>query len=499
METIDMDPLIPKAIWGFNGTERPGAVYLSAALAGHDQMGLPSFGIYGMDVQDRDDKTVPDDVKQKLLQFTKAGLAVATMKGKSYLSIGSVSMGIAGSQIDPSFFCDYLGMRNEYVDMSEIARRIKEEIYDKEEYEKALSWVRKNCKEGEDRNKKEIKHSRTQKDAEWEMVIKMTLIARDLMVGNKKLIKLGYAEEAEGHNALAAGFQGQRQWTDYLPNGDFMETILNTSFDWNGIREAFIFATENDSLNGISMLFNHLLTDKAQIFSDIRTYWSPQAVKRVTGIELSGLAQGGILHLINSGSTTLDATGEQKTKGKSAMKPFWEITEEEVKKCLENTKWSPANLEYFRGGGYSSTFYTKGVMPVTMVRINIIKGIGPVIQIAEGHTIDLPAKIHQILDERTDPTWPTTWFAPILTDRGAFKDVYSVMNNWGANHGAISYGHIGKDLITLSSILRIPVAMHNVSDEKIFRPKAWASFGTFDLEGADFRACENFGPLYGRK
>jgi len=499
METIDMDPLIPKAIWGFNGTERPGAVYLSAALAGHDQMGLPAFGIYGKDVQDRDDKTVPDDVKQKLLQFTKAGLAVATMKGKSYLSIGSVSMGIVGSQIDPSFFCDYLGMRNEYVDMSEITRRIKEEIYDKEEYKKALSWVRKNCQEGEDRNKKEIKHSRSQKDAEWEIVVKMTLIARDLMVGNKKLIKSGYAEEAEGHNALVAGFQGQRQWTDYLPNGDFMETILNTSFDWNGIREAFIFATENDSLNGISMLFNYLLTDKAQIFSDIRTYWSPQAVKRVTGIELSGLAQGGILHLINSGSTTLDATGEQKTKGKSVMKPFWEITEEEVKKCLEKTKWSPANLEYFRGGGYSSTFYTKGVMPVTMVRINIIKGIGPVIQIAEGHTIDLPAKIHQILDERTDPTWPTTWFAPRLTGKGAFRDVYSVMNNWGANHGAISYGHIGKDLITLASILRIPVAMHNVSNEKIFRPKAWASFGTSCLEGADFRACENFGPLYGRK
>ncbi len=499
METMDMDPLIPKAIWGFNGTERPGAVYLSAALAGHDQLGLPAFGIYGKDVQDQDDQTVPDDVKQKILQFIKAGLAVATMKGKSYLSIGSVCMGIAGSQIDPSFFCNYLGMRNEYIDMSEITRRIKEEIYDRDEYKKALSWVKKNCPEGIDRNRKEIGHSREQKDAEWEMVVKMTLIARDLMVGNKNLVNLDYAEEAEGHNAIAAGFQGQRQWTDYLPNGDFMETILNTSFDWNGIREPYIFATENDSLNGISMLFNHLLTNRAQIFSDIRTYWSPQSVKRVTGSELSGLAQGGILHLINSGSTTLDATGEQKLQGNSAMKPFWEITQQEVKKCLENTKWSPANLEYFRGGGYSSTFYTKGIMPVTMVRINIVKGIGPVIQIAEGHTIDLPEKIHHILDERTDPTWPTTWFAPILTGKGSFKDVYSVMNNWGANHGAISYGHIGKDLLTLCSILRIPVAMHNVSDDKVFRPKAWASFGTSCLESADFRACANFGPLYGRK
>ena len=499
METIDMDPLIPKAIWGFNGTERPGAVYLSAALAGHDQIGLPAFGIYGKDVQDQDDITIPEDVRQKLLQFVKAGLAMATMRGKSYLSIGSVSMGIAGSQVTPSFFHDYLGMRSESVDMTEIIRRIDEKIYDQKEYQKALSWVKTSCPEGEDRNKESLKHSRSQKDAEWEMVVKMTLIARDLMIGNKKLINLGYAEEAEGHNAIAAGFQGQRQWTDHFPNGDFMETILNTSFDWNGIREPFIFATENDSLNGISMLFSHLLTNCAQIFSDIRTYWSPEAVKKVTGSKLSGLAQNGFLHLINSGSTTLDATGEQKLNGKSVMKPFWEITQEETKRCLANTRWSPASLEYFRGGGYSSTFYTKGVMPVTMVRINLIKGLGPVIQIAEGYTLDLPLKVHHILDERTDPTWPTTWFAPILTGRGAFRDVYSVMNNWGANHGAISYGHIGKDLITLSSMLRIPVAMHNVPEGQIFRPKAWASFGTSDLESADFRACANFGPLFGRK
>ena len=499
METIDMDPLIPKAIWGFNGTERPGAVYLSAALAGHDQIGLPAFGIYGKDVQDKDDKTIPQDVQQKLLQFAKAGLAVATMKGKSYLSVGSVSMGIAASQVSPSFFQDYLGMRVEYVDMSEMIRRIEEEIYDQEEYPKALRWVKENCPEGEDRNKKEIRHSRQQKDAEWEMVVKMTLIARDLMIGNERLTEIGLVEEAEGHNAIVAGFQGQRQWTDHFPNGDFMETILNTSFDWNGIREAFIFATENDSLNGVAMLFNHLLTDRAQIFSDIRTYWSPEAVKRVTGKELTGLAKGGILHLINSGATTLDATGQQKEDGKSTMKPFWKISEEEVKKCLANTRWSPANLEYFRGGGYSSTFYTQGVMPVTMVRINLIKGLGPVLQIAEGYTVELPPEVHHILDERTDPTWPTTWFAPILTGKGAFREVYSVMNNWGANHGAISYGHIGKDLITLASMFRIPVAMHNVPEEQIFRPKTWASFGTKGLESADFRACNNFGPLYGRK
>jgi L-fucose isomerase len=407
-------------------------------------------------------------------------------------------MGIAGSQVNPAFFQDYLGMRTEYVDMSEIIRRVDEKIYDEDEYYKALKWVRENCPEGEDRNDVSLRHSRSRKDEEWEMVVKMTLIMRDLMVGNSKLRAKGYEEEAEGHNAIAGGFQGQRQWTDHFPNGDFSETILNTSFDWNGIREPFVFATENDSLNGVTMLFNHLLSNRAQIFSDIRTYWSPESVKRVTGIELEGIARNGFLHLINSGSTTLDATGEQKIDGESVMKPFWEISEDEVKACLENTKWSPASLEYFRGGGFSSTFRTRGIMPVTMARVNLVKGLGPVLQLAEGHTMDLPEQVHHALDERTDPTWPTTWFVPRLTGKGAFRDVYSVMNNWGANHGAISYGHIGKDLITLASMLRIPVAMHNVPEEDIFRPRMWASFGTAEPEGSDFRACKVLGPLYGR-
>ena len=495
-ETIDMDIVMPKAIWGFNGTERPGAVYLAAALAGHTMKGIPSFGIYGHDVQDAGDQTIPDDVKEKILLFVKAGLAVSYMKGKSYLSMGSVSMGIAGSIVREDFFQEYLGMRNEYIDMSEFNRRLNEEIFDKEEFKKALAWTQKYCKEGKDLNTKP--KSRARKNEEWEIIVKMTMIARDLMVGNPKLKKLGFGEESLGHNAILSGFQGQRQWTDHMPNGDFLEAILCSSFDWNGIRPPYLVATENDAMNGVPMLFGYLLTNTAQMFSDIRTYWSPDAIKRVTGVKPSGLAAKGIIHLINSGSTTLDATGEQKVDGKSTMKPFWEITEEEVLKSLENTKWSPANLEYFRGGGYSSTFYTKGVMPVTMVRINLVKGLGPVIQIAEGYTVDLSPEVHHILDERTDPTWPTTWFTPILTGRGAFRDVYSVMNNWGANHGAISYGHIGKDLITLSSMLRIPVAMHNVAEEKIFRPKAWASFGTSDLEGADFRACNNFGSLYGK-
>jgi len=498
-ETMDMDPYTPKAVWGFNGTECPGAVYLAAVLAAHSQKGLPAFGIYGRDVQDAGDNTIPEDVREKILRFVKAGLAVAYMRGKSYLSMGSVSMGIAGSIVNPDFFQNYLGMRNEYVDMSEFIRRIDEGIYDKEEFERALKWVKENCKEGEDNNPKEIQSSRERKDWEWEFVVKMTLIARDLMIGNPKLAELGFEEEAMGHNAIAAGFQGQRQWTDHFPNGDFLEAMLCSSFDWNGIREPFIVATENDSLNGVAMLFGHLLSNTAQIFSDVRTYWSPEAVKRVTGKELTGLAENGIIHLINSGATTLDGTGQQSRNGEPVMKPYWEITPEEVGRCLDATSWRPASLGYFRGGGFSSNFLTKGGMPVTMSRINIINGLGPVLQIAEGYTVDIPADIHNILDKRTDPTWPTTWFVPRLTGKGAFKDVYSVMANWGANHGAISYGHIGADLITLASMLRIPVCMHNVDEAKIFRPSAWNAFGTNDLEGADYRACMNFGPLYGKK
>ena len=497
-EVMDSDPLIPKAVWGFNGTERPGAVYLAAALAGYNQKGLPAYSIYGRDVQDAGDTTIPDDVKEKLLLFAKAGLAVAEMKGKSYLAIGGVSMGIAGSIVNEDFFQDYLGMRNEYVDMSEFIRRIEEEIYDKEEFERAMKWVKENCPEGPDLNPPEIRFPRERKDRDWETVVKMTLIARDLMIGNPKLAELGFEEEALGHNAIAAGFQGQRQWTDHFPNGDFMESILNSSFDWNGIREPFVFATENDSLNGVAMLFGHLLTDTAQIFADVRTYWSPKAVKRVTGKTLTGKAEHGIIHLINSGSATLDGTGQQKRDGHSVMKPFWEITPEEVGRCLEVTKWCPANLGYFRGGGYSSQFVTEGEMPVTMSRINLIKGLGPVLQIAEGYTIDLPKEIHEILDKRTDPTWPTTWFAPNLTGEPPFTDVYSVMYNWGANHGAISYGHIGDKLITLASMLRIPVCMHNVAAERIFRPSAWSAFGAMDLQGADYRACANFKSLYGK-
>ena len=498
-ETMDMNPYYPKAVWGFNGTERPGAVYLAAVLAAHAQKGLPAFGIYGHDVQDLADNTIPADVAEKLLRFARAAQAVATMRGKSYLSMGSVAMGIAGSIVNPDFLQEYLGIRAESVDLTEILRRIEEGIYDKEEFAKAMAWTEKYCKpnEGEDiGNRDEKKKNRAEKDADWEFVVKMTIIMRDLMRGNPRLREAGFKEEALGHNAIAAGFHGQRQWTDFKPNGDFSESLLNSSFDWNGIREAFVVATENDCCNGIAMLFGHLLTNTGQIFSDVRTYWSPEAVKRVTGKELTGRAAGGIIHLINSGATTLDGTGRQcDAEGNPVMKQPWDINEKDVEACLAATTWRPANRDYFRGGGFSSNFLSRGGMPVTMSRLNLVKGLGPVLQIAEGWTVDIDPEIHAVLDKRTDPTWPTTWFVPRLCDKPAFRDVYSVMNNWGANHGAISYGHIGQDLITLASMLRIPVCMHNVEEDKIFRPAAWNAFG-MDKEGADYRACAAYGPLY---
>lgn len=496
-ETMDASPTLPKAVWGFNGTERPGAVYLASMLAGYAQKGLPAYGIYGREVQDRTDTSIPADVEQKLLRFVKAGLSVAMMRGKSYLSLGSSSMGIAGSFVDYGFFQDYLGMRTENVDMCEFDRRIAEGIYDKAEYEKALVWVKKFCKEAKDLNKKAIQKSRAAKDADWEYVVKMALIARDLMVGNPVLAKSGFGEEAIGRNAIASGFQGQRQWTDYKPNGDFMEAILNSSFDWNGIRAPYIVATENDSLNGVCMLLMYLLTNRAQIFADVRTYWSPEAVKRVTGKKMTGLNANGFIHLLNSGAACLDGCGKQRDNGKPAMKPFWNITQKEAEACLKATQWGPANVEYFRGGGYSSSFLSEGGMPMTMTRISIVKGQGPVLQIAEGWSTDLPAGVSEALMARTDPTWPCTWFVPRLTGCGAFRDVYSVMNNWSANHGAISYGHIGADLITLASMLRIPVAMSNVPEEQAFRPHVWGLFGADDPIGADYRACKSFGPIYG--
>ena len=494
-EVMDNDPTTIKGIWGFNGTERPGAVYLAAAIAGYNQRGLPVFSMYGKDVQDADDTRIPQDVADKIIRFVKAAVAVEMMRGKSYLSIGYSSMGIAGSMVNPEFLQDFLGMRTEFVDMSEITRRVENKIYDHKELERAKKWVSQNCIEGEDRNKQPS--SKDRKAWEWEMVIQMTLIMRDLMGGNNILTTMGYGEEARGRNAIAGGFQGQRQWTDHYPNGDFSEAILTSSFDWNGIRQPYIFATENDSLNAISMLFGHLLSNRAQLFSDVRTYWSPAALKRVANYEPEGRASNGFIHLINSGPSALDATGRQlDDRGQPTMKPWWEVTEEDVSSCLQHTRWCPANLEYFRGGGYSTQFRTAAEIPVTMCRINLVKHIGPVMQIAEGWTVVLPDKIHRILDERTDPTWPTTWFAPRLDPaKVPFTSVYAVMQNWGANHGAISYGHIGADLISLCAMLRIPVSMHNVDAVSLFRPATWSAFGS-DPEGADYRACAAFGPLY---
>ena len=496
-ETMDMDKDTIKGVWGFNGTERPGAVYLAAVLAAHAQKGLPAFGIYGKDVQEADATEIPEDVKEKLLRFGRAAVAAATMRGKSWLQIGSICMGIAGSIVDSSFMEEYLGMRVESVDEVEIIRRMTEGIYDEAEFEKAMSWTKSHCREGWDKNPEIVKRSDEQKERDWEFVVKMMCIIKDLMNGNPNLPK-GREEEMVGHNAIAAGFQGQRQWTDFYPNGDYAEALLNSSFDWNGAREPYVLATENDTLNGIGMLFMKLLTGRAQIFADVRTYWSPEAVKRTTGYELEGIAKeaGGFLHLINSGAACLDACGEVKDEnGNGVMKPFWEMTEEDQKACLDATEWCCADSGYFRGGGFSSRYLTRAEMPATMIRLNIVKGLGPVLQICEGYTVNLPDEVSDKLWKRTDYTWPCTWFTPRTTGQGAFKTAYDVMNNWGANHGAISYGHIGADLITLASILRIPVCMHNVPEEDIFRPAAWNAFG-MDKEGQDYRACAAYGPLY---
>ncbi len=497
-ETMDMDPMTIKAVWGFNGTERPGAVYLASVLATHAQKGLPAFGIYGHDVCEASDTEIPEDVKEKLLRFARAAVAAATMRGKSYLQIGSICMGIGGSIIDPAFIEEYLGMRVESVDEVEIIRRMTEGIYDEAEYQKALAWTKEKCIEGFDKNPEELQKSRDAKDSDWEFVVKMMCIIKDLMNGNDNLPE-GCEEEKVGHNAIAAGFQGQRQWTDFYPNCDYPEAMLNTSFDWNGAREPYILATENDVLNSLGMLFNKLLTNSPQIFADVRTYWSPEAVKKAAGgYELEGKAKeaGGFIHLINSGAACLDANGQAKdTNGNGVMKPWYEVTEADQEAIMKATTWNYADLGYFRGGGYSSRFVTEAEMPVTMIRLNLVKNLGPMLQIAEGWTVHLPDEVTDVLWKRTDYTWPCTWFAPRTTGEGAFATAYDVMNNWGANHGAISYGHIGADLITLCSILRIPVAMHNVPEEKIFRPASWNAFG-MDKEGADYRACQAYGPLY---
>ena len=494
-ETMDMDPNTIKGVWGFNGTERPGAVYLASVLATHAQKGLPAFGIYGHDVQDADATDIPDDVREKLLRFGRAAVAVATMRGRSYLQIGSICMGIGGSIIDPGFIEDYLGMRVESVDEVEIIRRMTEGIYDEAEYQKALAWTKEKCREGFDKNPEFLQKSREEKDRDWEFVVKMMVIIKDLMNGNDKLPE-GCEEEAVGHNALAAGFQGQRQWTDFYPNADFAEALLNTSFDWNGAREPYILATENDTLNGLGMMFMKLLTNRAQIFADVRTYWSPEAIKKATGYTPEGVAENGIIHLINSGAACLDATGiATDENGQGTMKEWWDVTDEDIDSILAATTWNPADNGYFRGGGFSSRFLTVAQMPVTMIRLNLVKNLGPMLQIAEGWTVNLPDEVSDILWKRTDYTWPCTWFAPRLTGKGAFTSTYDVMNNWGANHGAISYGHIGADLITMCSMLRIPVAMHNVPEDQIFRPACWNAFG-MDKEGQDFRACAAYGALY---
>ena len=496
-ETMDLDPMTVKAVWGFNGTERPGAVYLAAVMAAHAQRGLPAFSIYGYDVQDMNDTGIPEDVAEKILRFARGAIAVGLMRNRAYVALGSVSMGIAGSFLDPVFMQKYLGIRAEWVDMTEILRRIDLGIYDADQYRKARAWIKANCPDGLEVNAPELRSTPEQKEAEWDFVAKMTVICRDIMVGNPKLAEMGFVEESNGRNAIFGGFQGQRMWTDYKPNADFTEAIFNSGFDWNGKRQPLVLATENDNLNGVAMLFLHLLTNRSAVFADVRTYWSPEAVKRVTGYTPVGAASNGFIHLINSGAAALDGSGASRdADGRPVMKEWWNLTEEDIKSMLSVTKWAPANKLYFRGGGFSSQFSTDCEMPITVVRVNYVDHLGPVMQVAEGYTVKLPQQVNDTLLNRTDPTWPSTWFAPRLTGKGAFTDVYSVMANWGANHGAFTYGHVGADVLTLASMLRIPVSMHNIPENRVYRPHSWSAFGTSDPEGADYRACAAYGPLY---
>ncbi|CAP56600.1 L-fucose isomerase [Gluconacetobacter diazotrophicus] len=496
-ETIDMVPERQKAIWGFNGTERPGAVYLAAALAAHNQKGLPAFSIYGRDVQDSGDEAIPPDVREKLLRFARAGLAVATMRGRTYLSIGGVSMGIAGSIVDHAFFRSWLDMRVQAVDMTELRRRLDRKIYDTAELETAQAWADARFRFGIERNARP-------RDAAGKREIlseslAMTLCIRDMMHGNARLAAMGWAEEALGYDAIAAGFQGQRHWTDQYPNADVAEALLNSSFDWSGARAPSILATENDCLNGATMLFGLLMSGKAQIFADVRTFWSPEAVQRVTGHRLEGKSAGGILHLINSGAAALDGScAVRDAQGAPTIKPHWQVDEDDISALLAATDWCPGLEEYFRGGGFSSHFVTRGGVAFTMVRLNLVAGIGPVLQIAEGWSVDLPPAVHAALEARTDPSWPTTWFVPRLTGHGAFRDVYSVMASWGANHAVLAHGHVGADFVALAAMLRIPVCMHNLDEAAIDRPSLWGAFGS-DKEGQDYRACAALGPLYGRR
>ncbi len=493
MEVIDLHPTRIKAVWGFNGTERPGAVFLNAVLSAHNQLGLPAFGIYGSEVMDNDRTDIPDDVIPKIDKFIKGALAVGQLKNKSYLQIGGVSMGIAGSLVDFSLFQKYFNMNVVQVDMIEIMRRIDEGIFNPNEFETARAWVSENCTEIPDINKEHLKLTDLEIEEGLDFVTKMTLIIKDMMHGNEWLRNNGYNEEGLGNNSIAGGFQGQRQWTDYLPNGDFSETILNSSFDWNGPKSPTILSTENDALNGITMLFGHLLTNTAQVFCDVRTYWSPEAIKNLGNFTIDENLEDGMLHLINSGSAALDGTGKMRDEnGNPVIKPFYDVTDEDMKNCLQATKWPVANREYFRGGGFSTNYLSEGEIPFTMTRVNLVNG-EPSIQIIEGKSIEISNDLYNAINDRTDPTWPSTFFIP---NENTPLSTYEVMNNWGANHCVLTYGHVGDLFITLASMLRIPVSLHNIEEDRIYRPTMWTHYGTLDKTGSDFRTCEKLGPLY---
>ena len=487
-----------QAAYGLNQTDRPGAVWLKAFTAAMDEKNRPIFAIYNPDLEDESGDLSPY-VAERLMRFARCAATVAEMRGKNYLSIGSVSMGIIGSDMRRNTFLHYLGMGTASVDMVAVKGRMDQGFYDHDELELAFNFMKRRFKFNFGEGQRPLTPDGLLRDC-----IKMTMIVRDLMHGNPVLAKASVGarqgfcadvERAQGYNAIAAGTQGQRQWTDLYPNFDMTESLLTSSFDWNGYRAPMIVATENDSKNAIGMLIANLLSGAPQLFADIRTNWTPESIKSATGVDVSKIAPLGLIDKRNSGAGALDYAldifstvkdGSQKTIQEvvQAIRAGKRIQQDLIKRAIEATTYEAAVLEYFAGDGLSSSFQTPGGVPLTAYRYNMVDNM-LTCSVVEGETVALPEDVISHISNVTNATWPESYWAP--RDMSSFE----YMSRIGPNHDGNSFGLIGADMITINAMLRIPVDMHNVDKADIFRPTMWDRFG-----GDDFRACETLGPLY---
>lgn len=488
-----------QAAYGLNQTDAPGAVWLKAFTAAMDEKKRPIFAIYSPDLESEDGPLCPY-VSERILRFARCAAAVAEMRGKNYLSVGSVSMGIIGSDVRRNILLDYLGMGTVSVDMVAIRGRIDRGFYDHAELEKAVRFMQKNFAIDYGKGRRPYKSEALLREC-----LKMTLIVRDLMIGNPRLAspRIGKAqgfqadvEHAQGANAIAAGTQGQRQWTDLYPNFDMTESLLNSSFDWNGFRAPYIVATENDSKNAIGMLVASLITGLPQLFADIRTNWSPASIRQATGIDVDDVAPRGLIDKRNSGAGALDyaldprtlvpeASRETPYRVAAAIRRSEAAQARLMKEAAAGTTYLPAILTYFPGDGLSSHYRTPGGIPMTAYRYNVV-GNMLTCSVVEGETVALPDRVADHISNVTDRTWPETFWMP--------RDMSSIeyMTRIGPNHDANSFGLIGADLLTVNAMLRVPVDLHNLAGDHIFRPTLWDRFG-----GDDFAACRMLGPLYG--